>query len=86
VCDCQRYVLDCEYLRSTMSCHKKAIHLGGRLRQRTTLPRTGRVTNARQESDLGRAVHAVAAEIRPTTMAPSKMKSEVARSGLVIIK
>ena len=46
----------------------------------------GRVTNARQESDLGRAVHAVAAEIRPTTMAPSKMKSEVARSGLVIIK
>jgi len=46
----------------------------------------GRVTNARQESDLGRAAHAVAAEIRPTTMAPSKMKSEVARSGLVIIK
>ena len=46
----------------------------------------GRVTNARQESDLRRSVHAVAAEIRPTTMAPSKMKSEVARSGLVIIK
>ena len=48
--------------------------------------RTGRVTNARQESDPGRDVHVVAAEIRPTTMAPSKMKSEVVRSGLVIIK
>ena len=39
-----------------------------------------------QESDLGRAAHAVAAEITPTTMAPNKMKSEVSRSGLVIIK
>ena len=64
--------------------------LGSSRVARTPLSRVlgenNRVTNARQGSDAGRAVHAVAAEIRPTTMAPSKMKSEVVRSGLAIIK